>query len=88
MIPLHDDNPSSTLPLVTVGLIVICVLVFLWEISLGERAMEAAVFDFGVTPATLLGTAHLPAQIYAAQRCANAAGAGKRRSGFAGATTR
>ncbi len=64
MIPLHDDNPTSTLPLVTVGLIVACVLVFLWQLSLSERAIEAAIFAFGVTPATLLGATALPPEIY------------------------
>lgn len=64
MIPLHDDNPSSTAPLVTVGLIVACVSVFLWQLNLGDRAIQAFVFAFGVTPATLLGSAQLPPEIY------------------------
>jgi len=64
MIPLHDDNPTSIFPLVTVGFIVACVLAFFWEQSLGERALNAAMFSFGVTPATLLGPAQLPAELY------------------------
>ena len=35
MIPLKDDNPTSTYPYVTIGLIVINILVFFYEISLG-----------------------------------------------------
>ena len=34
MFPLHDDNPTQTTPYVTIGLIVACALVFLWQISL------------------------------------------------------
>ena len=34
MIPIHDDNPTSIRPFVTVGLVVACALVFLWQPSL------------------------------------------------------
>jgi membrane associated rhomboid family serine protease len=64
MIPLHDDNPSSSPPIVTVTFIVACVLVFLWQTTLPPQASQAAVFSFGVVPATLLGGAGLPAEIY------------------------
>lgn len=59
MIPLHDDNPTELKPVLTVTLIVACVLVFLWQLSLGA-AMERAVYALGVTPAVLFGTAQLP----------------------------
>ncbi|HEY5790493.1 MAG TPA: hypothetical protein VIX81_07700 [Gammaproteobacteria bacterium] len=36
MIPLHDDNPTATFPLLTIALIAACVAVFLWQVSLGE----------------------------------------------------
>ena len=58
MIPLHDDNPTSSLPVVTVSLIVACSLVFLWQLSL--PVPDAAVLRFGVIPAVLLGSASLP----------------------------
>ena len=64
MIPLSDDNPTSTLPLVTVALIIVCTIVFLWQLSLGERGFDMALYSFGVTPAALLGTAHFPQTIY------------------------
>ncbi len=44
MIPPHDDNPTSLTPFVTVGLIVACVAVFLWQVSLPPAAMEAALY--------------------------------------------
>jgi len=63
MIPLHDDNPTSTVPVITVAVIVACTLAFLWELSLGERALQAAIFSLGVTPATLVGSARLPPEM-------------------------
>jgi len=59
MIPLKDDNPTRTVPFVTYGIIFACVAVFLWEVSLGERA-EAAIYAFGLVPDVLMGHAHLP----------------------------
>ena len=63
MIPLHDDNPTTIKPLLTISFIVACVLVFLWQISLGSRGFEAAVFSLGVIPATLLGDKILPPEL-------------------------
>ena len=54
MIPLHDDNPTTLTPYLTITFIVICVLVFLWQLSLGT-AVERAVYSFGVIPAALVG---------------------------------
>lgn len=59
MIPLRDDNPTSIRPLVTLGLIVACCLVFLWQVSLGPGGFERAVFSLGLIPAVLFGSAHL-----------------------------
>jgi membrane associated rhomboid family serine protease len=63
MIPLRDDNPSSIMPIVTVALIISCVLAFFWELSLGQH-LNAAMFSYGVTPATLVGDNQLPAAMY------------------------
>ncbi|MBI3576084.1 MAG: rhomboid family intramembrane serine protease [Gammaproteobacteria bacterium] len=64
MIPLRDDNPTSITPFVTYAFIAACVLVFLWQMSLGEKGFEAAVLALGVTPAILLGDARLPPELY------------------------
>src|SRR3990170_4445526 len=37
MIPLKDDNPTVSFPLVTISLIVINIVVFFYEISLGPQ---------------------------------------------------
>jgi membrane associated rhomboid family serine protease len=63
MIPLHDDNPTSIKPLLTIAFIVACSLVFLWQLSLGTRGFEMAVYRLGVIPATLLGGQSLPPEL-------------------------
>jgi membrane associated rhomboid family serine protease len=60
MIPLKDDVPSRSLPLVTAGLVGLNVLAFLYQLSLGidsrgpgAGAAEAFVAEFGVIPCRL-----------------------------------
>jgi len=65
MIPLHDDNPTTLTPVVTIALIAICVLVFLWQLSLPPGAAERAIYSFGLIPAVLLGKAQLPPEVAA-----------------------
>ncbi len=55
MIPLHDDNPTEITPIVTIALIVVCSLVFLYQASLPEPAGEAFVFQYGAIPAAIFG---------------------------------
>ena len=63
MIPLRDDNEPARLPIVTRVLVVACVLVFLWQMTLGPRAGQAAVYALGVIPAVLLGRESLPPEL-------------------------
>ena len=67
MIPLKDDIPSTSLPFVTIGIIVANVLVFLYQLSLcasGEpdaaQAAEQFVFEFGAIPCRLTGACAVP----------------------------
>ena len=62
MFPLKDDNPAELPPMITVALIAACVLVFFWQLSLGQ-AQQAAVFAFGTVPAVLFGLAELPSEL-------------------------
>ena len=63
MIPLRDDIPSRSVPVVTIGLIVLNALVYLYELSLGvgggdvadPGAVRAFMFEFGATPCRLTG---------------------------------
>src|ERR1700688_328293 len=60
MIPISDDNPARLTPVVTWLVIALCVIVYLWERSLG-REMSAAVFVLGFMPASLFGLHAAPA---------------------------
>jgi membrane associated rhomboid family serine protease len=55
MIPLRDDNPVRSTPVVTIGLIALCVVVFLWQISLSPSAWEVALYQYGFLPGALFG---------------------------------
>jgi membrane associated rhomboid family serine protease len=63
VIPLRDDNPSGTAPIVTIVFIVMCVLVFLWQLSFGPQGGQRIVYALGVVPASLLGQAQLPPEL-------------------------
>ena len=60
MIPLHDDNPTDITPVVTYVVIGLCILAFLWQLSLGQSGGERAVFSLGLIPAVLFHQATLP----------------------------
>jgi membrane associated rhomboid family serine protease len=56
VIPLRDDNPSSSSPLVTWLFIAVNVLVFLYTLTLGsEAALERFYLSFGAIPAEIMG---------------------------------
>ena len=67
MIPLKDDIPSTSLPFVTIGIIIVNVLVSLYQLSLGAsgepgatQAAEQFVFEFGAIPCRLTGACGVP----------------------------
>ncbi|HUI43819.1 MAG TPA: rhomboid family intramembrane serine protease [Terriglobia bacterium] len=64
MIPIRDDAPHYTTPWVNYFLIALNTLVFLFELALGPRHLDAFLFSFGMVPAHL--TAALRAGAYAA----------------------
>jgi membrane associated rhomboid family serine protease len=62
VIPLKDDVASSRVPVVTIGLIAMNVVAFLYQMSLQvaeypqmSRAAQELVFEFGVIPCRLTG---------------------------------
>ena len=63
MIPLKDDNPTRIWPVVSYAILGACVLVFLWQFSLGQQAAREAVFALGMVPAVLVGQASLPPEV-------------------------
>jgi membrane associated rhomboid family serine protease len=58
MIPLRDANPTRQTPIVTIGLIVACALVFVFELSRlvsgGDRALAPVVVEWGIVPVELV----------------------------------
>ncbi|GMQ77236.1 MAG: rhomboid family intramembrane serine protease [Gammaproteobacteria bacterium] len=63
MIPLRDHIAASRVPYVTYAVIGASVLVFLWQLSLGEHGGQQAVYALGAIPAVIFGHARLPADI-------------------------
>ncbi len=66
MFPISDDNPRRQTPTVTWTIIGICVLVYLWQASLGDERGQVAVMEFGMIPARVFGTAQLSPELAAA----------------------
>ena len=66
MIPLRDDRRSRSIPFVTIGLIALNILVFLYQASIGlggvPRAAEAFVVEFGVVPCRVTGACPVPGE--------------------------
>jgi len=65
LMPLHDDNPLKHIRFqyVTVAIIGLCVVVFLYQAGLGPRAGQAFVLGYGAIPAVVFGKAALPASV-------------------------
>jgi membrane associated rhomboid family serine protease len=51
MIPLRDVIPSRTTPVVTIALVAINILAFLYESGLDERSLEVFLATYGMIPA-------------------------------------
>ena len=64
MIPLKDDNPTSSKPIVTYYLIGICVFIFLIELSSSSYRTGAFFYSFGLIPSVLLGNNQLSQDLY------------------------
>src|SRR4030065_2063566 len=52
VIPLRDRNPSGSVPVVTIALIIVNALIFLYEVSLGPAVREL-LSDHGLVPARI-----------------------------------
>ena len=60
--PLKDENPLKIIPyqFVTVSLIAVCVLVFLWQLTLNEDETQRLMLSYAINPAAVFGKASLP----------------------------
>jgi membrane associated rhomboid family serine protease len=59
MLPLRDNVPTRTTPVVTIGLIVANFLVWFWELR--QPGVDVHVFRDGFYPCTIEGPCHVPA---------------------------
>jgi rhomboid family protein len=50
LIPLKDDNPTRTLPFVTILLIGLNLAVFAYEVTLPSSALQGLILNFGAVP--------------------------------------
>ncbi|MBI4699127.1 MAG: rhomboid family intramembrane serine protease [Nitrospirae bacterium] len=53
MIPFKDDNPTATLPFITIGLIVANALIFIYQLT-SPAGLERLAFAYGAIPHNLL----------------------------------
>ena len=63
MIPLKDDNPTYSKPVITYSILGICVLVFILQISSTSYQSGKLFYSYGLIPAVLTGHKQLPAEI-------------------------
>ena len=59
MIPFRDENPTRTVPIVTIGIIAANVAVFLYQAILPDVRQQLFVYTHAAIPAVLLGQASL-----------------------------
>lgn len=60
LFPLKDDNPTAIIPFVTWFLIIVNVMVFIYQWSLGQRGFEVFAYQYGAIPAVVTGERSLP----------------------------
>ena len=64
-LPLFDDNKSNAFPVITIGLIVICALIFLVQMAGSDMDQRIFIYAYGAVPAVVTGREYLPAEIVA-----------------------
>ena len=62
MLPLTDHNPRRTFPVVTMLIIIVNVIVFLWELQLGPN-LQQAIMQIAFIPARLWAPGYLFANL-------------------------
>tara|TARA_B100001996_G_scaffold360776_1_gene327031 strand:- start:140 stop:874 length:735 start_codon:yes stop_codon:yes gene_type:complete len=64
MIPLKDDNPTNSKPIVSYGIIGFCVLIFLAQLGLSENELIDFTYSYGLIPSILMGIDQLPNDLF------------------------
>ena len=65
MIPLKDDNPTSSRPFITYCLIGVCVIVFFVQLGSQTYKTGELFYSYGLIPSVLMGHNQLPMDLYA-----------------------
>ena len=60
MIPLKDDNPTSSRPIVSYGIVGFCILIFIAQLGLSQDELRDFTYSYGLTPSVLMGIDQLP----------------------------
>ncbi|MAJ24499.1 MAG: rhomboid family intramembrane serine protease [Rickettsiales bacterium] len=60
MFPLKDDNPTKTKPIITIGIIIFCITIFLYQFSLIDTKNFEIINNFGMKPKDLLSSNSIP----------------------------
>ena len=76
-VPISDDNPTVSAPILTFALIGTCIGAFLWQLGHDERV---TLYTYGMVPAELFGLWHPPRS----QAFATAPPSAYRRSSYGG----
>jgi membrane associated rhomboid family serine protease len=58
MFPLRDTIPSSRVPVVTIGIIIVNAVVFLAELNRGTCGLEQVFYSWGIVPCYFTGACH------------------------------
>jgi membrane associated rhomboid family serine protease len=58
MFPLRDTIPHVRSPVVTVGLIIVNALVFLYELGVGTHGLDAVFYQWGIVPCSFTGACY------------------------------
>jgi rhomboid family protein len=65
LLPIYDRNPLRIIPFqfMTISLVLVSTLIFLWEQSLPPQMLERSLLVYGLIPTVLLGADHLDPQL-------------------------
>ncbi len=65
VIPLHDDNPTTTRPIVALSILAACVLTYVFQhLLLSDDGTTRIAYAFGMVPAVLTGREALPPELH------------------------
>ena len=62
--PLFDNNPTKDRPIISWIIIFLCIIVYMWQITLSDFEQKLIFLKFGIIPSTLFGISSLPSDIY------------------------